>query len=292
VAWFLLTPFAPRFSSFRLRAAIERRRITRGIAMGTAKKTDTVDMNRDPITGAPGSHPVGTGLGSAGGAAVGAVAGAVFGPIGMLVGGTIGAVAGAAAGHNAAERVDPTGEAEYWRNEYSKRPYAKSTANYDTDYQPAYLYGVNARNQYGQRRWDDALETDLQRDWDATKGTSSLAWNDAKSAVRDAWDRTDRTYSAYNASDRYYQSRFDSADYKAPGETFDDYRSAYRYGTYARSAYPGREWDDALESDLSRGWEKAKGTSRLTWERAKAATKDAWHSVERALPGDADNDGR
>ena len=29
------------------------------------------DLNADPITGEPGSHPVGTGLGAAGGAALG-----------------------------------------------------------------------------------------------------------------------------------------------------------------------------------------------------------------------------
>ena len=29
------------------------------------------DLNADPITGEPGSHPVGTGLGAAGGAAAG-----------------------------------------------------------------------------------------------------------------------------------------------------------------------------------------------------------------------------
>jgi hypothetical protein len=260
--------------------------------MSTAKKNDTTDMNRDPITGTPGSHPVGTGLGSAGGATVGAVAGAVFGPVGMLVGGAVGAIAGAAVGHNAAERVDPTGEAEYWKNEYTTRPYAKTGASYESDYQPAYVYGVNSRNTVGQRRWDDTLETELQKDWDKNKSSSSLAWNDAKPAVRDAWDRTDRTYSAYNASDRYFESRFQEAPYKQQGDKFDDYRSAYRYGTYARSNNTGRDWDDKLESELGQGWERAKGTSKLTWDRAKSATKDAWHSVERALPGDADNDGR
>ena len=260
--------------------------------MNNTTKNDSVDMNRDPITGAPGSHPVGTGLGSAGGATVGAVAGAVFGPVGMLVGGAIGAIAGAAVGHNAAERVDPTGETEYWKNSYSTRPYVKPGASYETDYQPAYLYGVNTRNQTGQRRWDDTLETELQRDWDKHKATSSLAWNDAKPAVRDAWDRTDRTYGAYSASDRYFETRFQEAPYKETGDKFDDYRSAYRYGTYARTNHAGREWDDKLESDLEQGWERAKGTSRLGWNKAKSAVKDAWHSVERALPGDADNDGR
>ncbi|HYC91623.1 MAG TPA: hypothetical protein VEO54_20555 [Thermoanaerobaculia bacterium] len=52
-----------------------------------------MDSPNHPITGEPGSHPVGTGLGAA---AVGAALGAPFGPIGILVGGAIGAVAGGA----------------------------------------------------------------------------------------------------------------------------------------------------------------------------------------------------
>lgn len=260
--------------------------------MATAKKTDTVDMNRDPITGSPGSHPLGTGLGAAGGGAAGIVAGAIFGPIGMLVGGTVGTLAGAAAGHGVAERIDPTGETDYWREQHATRPYADAKYSYDTDYAPAYRYGVESRNTATGRSWDDNLDSELARDWESKRGSSQLSWAQAKPAVRDAWDRTDRSYSAYNASDRYYQSRFDQADYRDPAFGFDDYRSAYRYGTYARSAYPKREWDDALESELGSGWERAKGASRLSWEKAKAATKDAWHSFERALPGDADNDGR
>ena len=80
-------------------------------------------FNRDPITGKPGSHPVGVGLGGVGGAAVGAFIGALGGPIGMLIGGSIGAVAGAAAGKGLAESIDPTLETEYWRTSYATRPY-------------------------------------------------------------------------------------------------------------------------------------------------------------------------
>ena len=38
------------------------------------------DTNPDPITGEPGSHPVGTGLGAGGGALAGAAIGSVAGP--------------------------------------------------------------------------------------------------------------------------------------------------------------------------------------------------------------------
>jgi hypothetical protein len=43
---------------------------------------------------------------------------------------------------------------------------------------------------------------------------------------------------------------------------------------------------------MLRDWEKVKDTSRLSWEKAKDATRDAWHRIERAIPGDADRDGR
>jgi hypothetical protein len=50
-------------------------------------------------------------------------------------------------------------------------------------------------------------------------------------------------------------------------------------------------WSE-IEAELAAGWEKARGQSKLTWEQATGATRDAWHRVERALPGDADGDGR
>lgn len=253
------------------------------------------DMNRDPISGTPGSHPVGVGVGGTGGAIAGAAVGSLLGPIGTLVGGAVGAIAGAAAGKGVAERIDPTGEAEYWRGEYANRPYADSQYDYDTDYAPAYAYGDSVRAQYGDRRWDDSLEADIRQGWENAKDKSRLKWEQAKDAVRDAFDRSDRTYRTYEATDRYYGEEFQKSPYAANdrGYTYqDDYRPAYRYGTQARTAHAGRDWDDQLENDLERGWDKAKGTSRMAWQDAKGAVKDAWHGVERVLPGDFDRDGR
>ena len=50
-------------------------------------------------------------------------------------------------------------------------------------------------------------------------------------------------------------------------------------------------WDDA-QNDLESGWDKAKANSQLGWAEAKDAVRDGWHRVERAMPGDADGDGR
>lgn len=251
------------------------------------------DMNRDPISKAPGAHPVGVGVGGVGGAAVGAGVGALFGPIGMLVGGAIGTLAGAAAGKGVAEGIDPTGEADYWRTEYQNRPYANSQYTYDNDYAPAYAYGNTVRSEYAGRTWDDSLENDIRSGWEKAKDKSQLTWEQAKAAVRDAFDRSDRTYRTYEATDAYHQANYQNADYFKSDYDFDsDYRPAYRYGTYARASHPGRAWDESLESELARGWDQAKGSSRMTWDNAKHAVRDAWHGVERAIPGDADMDGR
>lgn len=155
------------------------------------------DTNPDPITGAPGSHPVGTGVGAAagggGGTAAGAAIGAaVGGPVGAVVGGVIGAVAGAVgggyAGKAVAEAVDPTEESAYWSAEHVKRPYYQKGYEYDTDYAPAYRHGWESRTKYADKNFDD-VESDLGRDWETRRGSSKLSWDNAKSAVRDAWDR-------------------------------------------------------------------------------------------------------
>ena len=72
---------------------------------------DEPGMNPDPLTGAPGAHPVGTGLGAVSGAAAGASIGAAAGPVGAALGTVVGAVAGALAGRGAAEAVNPTDRA-------------------------------------------------------------------------------------------------------------------------------------------------------------------------------------
>ena len=254
--------------------------------------TEPRDMNRDPITGQPGSHPVGTGVGSAGAAAVGAALGAPFGPIGMLVGGAIGAVAGGAAGHAVGERIDPTGEVEYWKSAHTSRPYYDKTHTFD-DYEPAYRYGCESRSQHRDRQWDDKLENDLASGWETAKGKSRMTWERAKDAVRDSWDRTDRTYKTYETSDQKWRTNYSSASYADKSFDYDrDFAPAYRYGAFSRHRYSDRTWDNQLENDLSRDWDRTKGASRLTWDKAKLAAKDAWHGVERAIPGDADRDGR
>lgn len=156
-----------------------------------AKKLDDNDANRDPITGAPGSHPIGTGLGAAGGGTAGAAIGAVVGgPVGAVVGAAIGGVAGGLAGKGAGEMANPTVEDGYWSDNYSSSSYGSDGTPY-TEYAPAYKYGSESQTRHAGERFED-VESELESGWDNAKGTSKLAWSKARSAVRDAWHRVER----------------------------------------------------------------------------------------------------
>lgn len=154
----------------------------------TDKDPRAPHANRDPLTGAPGAHPVGTGLGAiAGGAAAGAATGTVAGPLGTVVGAAIGAVVGGLAGKGVAEAIDPTRERAYWRENFSGRDYVEQGSSFD-DYGPAYGFGVDARGRYPDRDFDE-VESEMSSDWTASRGASTLSWERAKLAARDAWHR-------------------------------------------------------------------------------------------------------
>ena len=95
--------------------------------------------------------------------------------------------------------------------------------------------------------------------------------------------------------DAYWRENFTSRPYVNQGSSYDDYGPAYGYGVDAYSKYPGRSFDE-VEPDLSKNWGTTRGDSDLSWDGAKHATRDAWNrisdTVERAVPGDSDRDGR
>ncbi len=158
--------------------------------------SDRPDENRDPISGAPGAHPVGSGLGAAaGGAAAGAAAGALGGPVGVVAGTILGGLVGGLAGKGIAEHVDPTEEHEYWRSQYGSRDYANPDRDYERHYGPAYQYGwESSAREYGQKgkapRSFEEIEADLARDWNEHRGDEDLTWDEARPATRDAYTRT------------------------------------------------------------------------------------------------------
>ena len=143
-------------------------------------------------------HLAATGAGTLGGAAVGATLGAVGGPPGALVGGAIGGIVGGLAGSDIAhkEHVDPLErEDHYWRESYLQKPYYQDSRNhypdldYDRDYQNAYRLGYESRMRLQPETRFDDVEHDLQTQWEQFKGESRLKWEEAKFAVKDAWNR-------------------------------------------------------------------------------------------------------
>lgn len=149
--------------------------------------------NLDPITKAPGAHPIGTGVGAAAGgmagaAAAGAAAGTVVGgPVGAAAGLVVGAVVGGLAGKAVAEKIDPTVEDKYWREAHSSEPYYSRDNNYE-DYAPAYRVGYTGQPNHPGQSFDEA-ENDLKADYDRQRGSSRLGWDKAKDASRAAWNR-------------------------------------------------------------------------------------------------------
>jgi len=96
-----------------------------------------------------------------------------------------------------------------------------------------------------------------------------------------------------SVEDIYWRQAHIREPYYRKDFTYDDYGPAYRTGYEGAGRYSGknRRFDD-VEPELRGDYQRLKGKSRLAWEDAKAAARAAWDRVERALPGDADDDGR
>jgi hypothetical protein len=153
------------------------------------------DHKRNP-SGDNKDHPAAKGIGAvvggaaggvAGGAAAGAAVGGMTGPVGAVLGAAVGAVAGAVIGKGVGKAADPAVEEAYWRDNYSSRPYVSGGAKYD-DYGPAYRYGADSYTSNPNRSFEEA-EPELSSNWGSARGKSSLEWEHAKHASRDAWHR-------------------------------------------------------------------------------------------------------
>jgi len=90
-------------------------------------------------------------------------------------------------GSKFAASIDPSAEEAYWRENFSHRPYVTAGATYN-EYRPAYTYGVDAHRRFEGQSFEQ-VEPELMREWDGVKGVSSLSWENASHAVRDAWQR-------------------------------------------------------------------------------------------------------
>lgn len=157
------------------------------------RKREDRDANRDPLTGSPGSHPVGVGVGAAGGAAAGAAAGTIAGPAGAILGAAVGAVAGAMVGKVAAEAIDPTVEEAYWKEHYATEPYYKPSSS--GNYAAVFRAGFERRTRHLARRIED-LNRDLEKDNSRNRVENGPLWENRREESRApalaAWNRVER----------------------------------------------------------------------------------------------------
>lgn len=139
------------------------------------------DVNRDPRTGSPAQAVQhGVGVIVAGAAARGEEPRAAEPTHGAAVGGS---------GAGAADESLPARELAYWSEHYAAREYVEPGASFD-DYGPAYGLGAEARARHPGRDFDD-VEAEMACDWAARRGVSTLHWDRARHAARDAWYRID-----------------------------------------------------------------------------------------------------
>ena len=76
-----------------------------------------------------------------------------------------------------------------YRTEYATRPYYVTGMDYDTDYAPAYKYGLQLVQENSGKRYEDVATT-AEAGWEKVRGTSRLSWAQAAPALREAFDQT------------------------------------------------------------------------------------------------------
>ena len=83
----------------------------------------------------------------------------------------------------------------------------------------------------------------------------------------------------WDAEDTFWKGNYSTRPYASKDRSYDFYRPAYQYGFQSASTtHKGRQWNE-VESDLERGWDRAKGTSKGMWADVKHAVRDAWDRV-------------
>ena len=112
---------------------------------------------------------------------------------GKLAGGAAGTAAGVAAAlrKTATPNVDAGLEEAYWREHYAGEPYYDAMFAFE-DYLPAFRTGWEGRASYAGRSFED-VERDLKAEFHWNRGQSRLLWEQAREAVRAAWNRIGAT---------------------------------------------------------------------------------------------------
>ncbi len=86
-------------------------------------------------------------------------------------------------------RIDARQQDAYWREAFRRERYARPGLDYE-DYAPAYCVGYVGYAQYG-GSFEDA-EVSLCANWERLRAGSRLPFDEARAAIRAAWDRVAR----------------------------------------------------------------------------------------------------
>lgn len=86
-----------------------------------------------------------------------------------------------------------------------------------------------------------------------------------------------------SAEGEYWKSNHSNRPYFILGYAYDEYEPAYRFGWESVANFQNESSFDAVEPSLARGWEIAKGKSKLAWDHAKHATRDAWDRAKKIV---------
>jgi hypothetical protein len=85
---------------------------------------------------------------------------------------------------------------------------------------------------------------------------------------------------------KFWRDSYASRPYADTKLGYEPFAPAYRYGWESYGRHGGDNTTfESVEADLGRGWDQARGESRLAWNQAKSATRDAWDRVELAARG-------
>lgn len=94
--------------------------------------------------------------------------------------------------HASRVSIDPN---DHWRESYVTRPYYQEASldtpdlEYDRDFSKAYELGSRARSEHDRNTQFEDVEGNLKESWEELKAESRLKWEQAKQAIKDAWDK-------------------------------------------------------------------------------------------------------
>lgn len=164
-------------------------------AMDPEKSVDVPpygSRNPDPLTDAPGAHPIETGLGAIlGGVASGLAVGlATAGPMGAVAGAIIGgSAAGGLAGKGVGELIDPTTEDNWIRDYLAEHRHANRPLN--TFSGDAYRFGVRSEALYPHSDFEFVIPQ-LRGEWERMHADEDREadWDNVETFVRDGFTRS------------------------------------------------------------------------------------------------------